>query len=133
MTLSVGQYLKRERELRGISLEQIANLTKIPPHHLNAIESDKFDTLPSKIFAKGFVKSYAKAIGLNQDEVVLRYEEILAEEAAKPAKSFRTPYREIAVSKQKKPNKTNFRIKGWMIFCLIAVAVVILAAFFSSR
>jgi cytoskeletal protein RodZ len=127
MTLNVGQYLKRERELRGISLEQVAGITKISPHYLNAIDADQFDSLPSKIFAKGFVKSYAKAIGLNQDEVVLRYEELFdkANENAKIR-------REIAVPKQKKPKKIDFRVRRWLIFCLIAVAVFVLAAFFSS-
>ncbi|NIA08686.1 MAG: hypothetical protein GWP10_02685 [Nitrospiraceae bacterium] len=72
---TLGEYLKRERELRHISLEEVAEGTKIGLHILKAMEADRWEELPGKIFIKGFTKSYAEFIGLVPEEVILRYPE----------------------------------------------------------
>src|SRR4030095_15218806 len=69
---SFGASLKRERELRGISLQEVAEATRIRPQYLEAIESDRFETLPGFTFLKGYVRSYAQYVGLNPDEVLVR-------------------------------------------------------------
>jgi len=76
---TVGKYLKRERELRNISLTEISAATKIREHLLTAIEEDRHDLLPTPVFVKGFLMSYGKYIGLDPDDVVLRYESDLKE------------------------------------------------------
>ncbi len=70
-----GQYLVRERELRGFSLAQIADQTRIGQGNLRALEQDDLSRLPARVFVLGYIKAYAHAIGLNPDEAVLRYEE----------------------------------------------------------
>lgn len=79
----IGSYLKRERELRGISLEEISKVTKIGLRILKALESDDFDSLPAPIFVKGFIRSYATYVGLDPVDAVLRYEDYLARHEAK--------------------------------------------------
>ncbi|MBU4484869.1 helix-turn-helix domain-containing protein [bacterium] len=81
---TLGQYLKKQRELRGVTLNQIADITKINPTWLNAIEKDAFDTMPGFVFAKGFVKSYAKCIGLDVGEVSIRFDEVYLVDENKP-------------------------------------------------
>ena len=76
---TVGKYLKRERELRNISLTEISAATKIREHLLTAIEEDRHDLLPTPVFVKGFLMSYGKYIGLDPSDVVLRYESDLKE------------------------------------------------------
>jgi cytoskeleton protein RodZ len=76
---TVGKYLKRERELRNVSLTEISAATKIREHLLTAIEEDRHDLLPTPVFVKGFLMSYGKYIGLDPDDVVLRYESDLKE------------------------------------------------------
>ncbi|MCX7808742.1 MAG: helix-turn-helix domain-containing protein [Deltaproteobacteria bacterium] len=71
---SVGRYLRTERELRKISLEEIAQSTRIPLRSLQWIEEDRFDRLPGEVFVRGFLRAYAKALGLPSDEVIRRYE-----------------------------------------------------------
>jgi len=71
-----GQYLKSQRELRQISLEEVAAGTKIGIHLLRALEEDKWDVLPAEVFIKGFIKSYAEYIGLDPEDTILRYEAI---------------------------------------------------------
>jgi cytoskeleton protein RodZ len=76
---TIGKYLKRERELRNISLEEISTATKIRKFLLAAIEEDRHDLLPTPVFVKGFLIAYGKYIGLDPGDVVLRYESDLKE------------------------------------------------------
>lgn len=77
---SFGERLKREREMRGVSLEEIAESTKIGKRNLLALETEEFDKLPGGIFNKGFVRAYAKYLGLDEDQAVTDF--LAAENAA---------------------------------------------------
>lgn len=89
MSQSFGTYLKRERELRRIPLAEIAEQTRIKLEFLEAFESENFEKIPGLTFAKGYLRSYAEYVGLNPEEVLLRFEDLLsqmsgAETAAAP-------------------------------------------------
>lgn len=71
--MSFGVSLKRERELRGISLAEIARATKISVRLLEAIEKDRFDILPEGVFRKSFIRSYAKYLGMNEEQILQEY------------------------------------------------------------
>ena len=71
---SIGRYLKREREIRNISLREVSKNTKVKEYLLKAIEEDQYGSLPSLTYVKGFLLSYAKYIGLDPNDVLLRYE-----------------------------------------------------------
>src|ERR1700682_499561 len=68
-----GEELRREREIRGISLKEIADTTKISKRFLEAIERNDHKTLPSPVFTRGFVREYSRYLGLNAEEIVNRY------------------------------------------------------------
>jgi cytoskeleton protein RodZ len=70
---SFGEHLRRERETRGISLDQIVATTKIGRRLLTALEQEQFDLLPGGIFNKSYVRAYAKCVGMNEDETVAEY------------------------------------------------------------
>ena len=70
---SFGERLQRERELRGITLEEIAEATKIGTRSLRALEEQDFDKLPGGIFNKGFVRAYSKYLGIDEDQSVADY------------------------------------------------------------
>lgn len=72
---SIGQHLKRERELRQVSLEEMAQTTRIPLKMLNRIEEDRFEELPGEVFARGFLRSYTRALGIAESNVLERYQE----------------------------------------------------------
>ncbi len=76
----LGVYLKREREFRNISLEQLSRTTKIRENILRALEEDRFDPLGSPVFVKGYLRAYASYVGLDPNDLVLRYEVCLKEE-----------------------------------------------------
>jgi cytoskeleton protein RodZ len=58
MVENFGSYLKHERELRGVSLEEISGATKIHIRFLQALEDNQFDELPGEVFIKGYIRSY---------------------------------------------------------------------------
>jgi transcriptional regulator with XRE-family HTH domain len=70
---TVGARLRHERELLGMSLEEVARATRIPAPSLERIESDRFDDLPGEVFVHDFLKSYARTVGLDADEVLAQY------------------------------------------------------------
>ena len=70
---ALGTYLRNERELRQLTLEEIAQSTRIPIKMLQRIEDDRLDELPGDVFARGFLKSYAQVVGLDADEVLERF------------------------------------------------------------
>lgn len=67
---SFGETLRRERELRGVSLREIADATKISVRFLEALETDRLDILPGGIFRRAFVREYARYLGLDTERVV---------------------------------------------------------------
>jgi cytoskeleton protein RodZ len=81
---SIGQTLREEREARNISIEEIASATKIVPRYLDALEADRLDQMPGGFFIRGIIRTYAKSIGLDPEEVLNRYKEAGLIEAAAP-------------------------------------------------
>lgn len=65
-----GPRLRRERERRGISLETIAVVTKVGVDLWDGLERNDFSRWPSGIFARAFVRDYARAVGLDADDIV---------------------------------------------------------------
>ena len=78
--MSFGETLRRERELRGISLHEIAEATKISVRFLQALEQDRHDILPGGTFPRAFVKQYARHIGLDADRVAAEFQYLHAPE-----------------------------------------------------
>jgi hypothetical protein len=70
---SFGEELRRERELRQISLREVADATKINLRFLEALENNDFDTLPGGFFVRGFIKAFARHIGVNEEAMVNAY------------------------------------------------------------
>ena len=70
---SLGTILRREREARGMTLEEIAAKTKIGIRLLRAIESEQFEKLPGGLFNKSFVRQYARIVGVDEEIAVREY------------------------------------------------------------
>jgi cytoskeleton protein RodZ len=68
-----GNKLRREREMRGVTLGEISESTKISKRWLQALEEEQFDVLPGGVFNRGFVRSYARFLGIDEDQAVADY------------------------------------------------------------
>jgi cytoskeletal protein RodZ len=82
---SFGRYLRQQRELRTMRLEDVARVTRVALDHLVALEADHFDELPGDVFTIGYIRGYARCIGLNADEAVLRFQEVRRGQAPEPS------------------------------------------------
>jgi len=85
---SIGETLRRERLRRGWNLDRVAAETKISLHLLEAIELDRFDRLPGGVFARNFVRQYARMLQLDEDETLAafhqQFEEPVEQTPAEP-------------------------------------------------
>ncbi len=70
---AIGIELKRERELSGITLQEISDVTKINIRYLEDLEEDRLDNLPGPFFIKGIIRSFAKYIGLDENTILNSY------------------------------------------------------------
>jgi transcriptional regulator with XRE-family HTH domain len=113
MMESPGKFLKKERETRNISLEEISNFTKIKEHHLKAIEEDRYELLPPSFYVKGFLKIYARYLALDPKNIVLQYENYL--------KSL-IPPEPIELQQQALPQKKS--VRPWFLFSLIFAVIL---------
>lgn len=72
-----GRWLRRSRELRGLSLEEVVTLTRLPARVVAALEADETSAMPDRAYALQYVRAVAAGIGLDPEDVALRYEEWL--------------------------------------------------------
>jgi cytoskeletal protein RodZ len=70
---SFGERLKREREKKSMTLDEVSSVTKISTRSLRALEEEKFDQLPGGIFNKGFVRAYARQLGIDEEQAIADY------------------------------------------------------------
>jgi transcriptional regulator with XRE-family HTH domain len=114
---SLGQELRRERELRGISLREIADSTRISLRFLQAVEEDRLDRLPGAFFVRAILRSYARAIGIDEHQALNKYQEAQANaEQSQDRKNIS----KVALP----PRRRVFSQKGWL---LIAAAIALIA------
>src|SRR5690625_1359356 len=117
LIMGIGERLKEAREEQGISLDTLQEQTKIQKRYLLAIEEENFNILPGKFYARAFIKEYATAVGLNPDELLEEYKEIIPS----PDEDKSTKYTQIRRSrKEVTPSKSN------AIFSLIPTIIVVL-------
>src|SRR5215469_11442617 len=79
-----GERLKRERELREVTLEEISKATRIAPRFMEALENEQWDRLPGGVFGRGFVRSVARYLGLSEEDLLSEYDLARGESASPP-------------------------------------------------
>jgi len=83
---TLGQELKRRREARGIELQEIANATRVAVRFLRAIEEDDFSALPGGLFTRSFIRTYARHVGMDEEQAVSRYYEQIGQPRDEPTR-----------------------------------------------
>lgn len=93
MPESLGEKLRQAREEKGISISEVSEQTRISPLYLESIENDDYRTLPGGIFNKGFVKSFAKYVGVDEDEALQDYARLMSSQLNDPDEEDNRSYR----------------------------------------
>jgi cytoskeletal protein RodZ len=118
--LTLGQYFKREREERGISLKEIEQRTKIPAQTLKFIEEDQIDVLPPRAFLRGFLQVISKEFDMNEEELVSHLDETLAAHGKKE---------EIRSRFMKNTNVENFTLQRIVIAFVVIFLLIVIFGF----
>ena len=121
---SFGETLRRERELRQISLREIAEATKINLRYLDALERDDFRHLPGGVFNKGFVRAYAQFIGIDPESMVTAY---LEEDGRQQARASRTGGAAPPPPETLAPVRP-LGVRLWLAALVVILILVLLAA-----
>lgn len=118
----LGEELRREREIREISLREISDATKISIRILEAIESDNYKLLPGGVFNRNFLRAYADFIGIDPEKVVRKYQ-IQNAGAEDPGVLYE-------ILPQGKEKEAARKISGKIILLFLALLTLALLAFF---
>jgi transcriptional regulator with XRE-family HTH domain len=120
MALTLGEKLRQAREARGVTVSEVAEQTRISSLYLEGIENDDYRALPGGVFNKGFVKSFAKFVGLDEQEALQDYSKLLAEAGeGNPVQETRT-YRPSVLT----DDRTRSSIIPTMIFTAIILGLL---------
>jgi cytoskeletal protein RodZ len=119
MSLSeLGAFLQRHREERGMSLDELEDLTRIRHVYLEAIERGDWAVLPPGVYVRGLLKNYARAIGVSPASVLRMYVKERPNEAKLP---------EPQLISQPLLNEPRFSIEALLAVAILAVALVLIA------
>ncbi|MBI3603662.1 MAG: helix-turn-helix domain-containing protein [Nitrospirae bacterium] len=102
---SVGSFFKQVRETKGLSVDEVASKTRIHPDFLKALEEGNFAKLPEQVFAKGFVRSYARSLGLDEEDAMRRFVESAGVFYNKQSELDRLRVRQLEDERRKQANR----------------------------
>jgi cytoskeletal protein RodZ len=112
-----GEHLKREREMRGVSLEEIAGATRISTRFLEALEQEAWDRLPGGVFNRGFVRTVARFLGLEEESLLAEYSLATGTGSAPPP---------VATQLRTRPSADERKLP-WMAYAAIPVLLMLAA------
>ena len=113
---SIGQILRSGRETRGLSLDEVHEATRITVQNLTALEDDRFDHFPNRVYARAFLRDFSNFLGLDSPSLLTRYEEEW------------NPAPEVAAVP--KPQASAWRVLGYTLLVLVIMAGLCAAGYF---
>lgn len=133
MPQTLGEKLRAAREERGISASEVAEQTRISPIYIEAIERNDYKPLPGGIFNKGFVKSYAKFIGLDEQEALSDYARIVADTEGTSEPDLRVYRPEVLTDDNAAPSMVPTIIFAGIILALMTGGVLFLVNYLQGQ
>ncbi len=118
----LGQLLKKARNERRLTLEDLQETTKIRKRYLEAIEDGDFKVLPGNFYTRAFIKSYAEAVGLDPDEVLRLYRNVIPEPTAEPKPDTGRPRRRSVANMDKISKWTT----SLLLFSFLLLIVIVI-------
>ncbi len=113
----LGAFLQQAREKMGLSIADIAEITKIRKRYLVAIEQGKTKELPDEVYLRGFLRSYAKALGICPEEIISLYEQSSTEIAQ--------GLQRVSLVDRRRAARKRKRIKFFIGIAIIVIALVV--------
>ena len=119
LLVSFGEYLRKQRMLRGVTHEEIVRTTKVRQAYVEALEREEFSSLPPRTFVLGFLRAIARYLGLDEEDLVNRYLLVSRLREAEAAASIPVSSGKKAGLARKKPLRLLAWFGGAMLFFFI--------------
>ena len=117
---SIGEFFKQVREAKGLTIDDVASKTRIRNDFVKALEEGNFAKLPDQVFARGFVRSYARSLGLDEDDAIQRFTQSSGPYYDKQGERERLKVRQAEEDRKRKANRKAVAIAiGIAILTLI--------------
>ncbi|MDQ3322137.1 MAG: helix-turn-helix domain-containing protein [Acidobacteriota bacterium] len=133
MSITLGEKLRQAREARGISISEIAEQTRIAPLYIKSIEEDDYRTLPGGIFNKGFVKSYAKYVGIDEQEALQDYGALVGSQNIQRTEDTKTYRPEVLTDDRASKSNLPTLIFAVVILGLMTFGILWLVSYLQNR
>jgi cytoskeletal protein RodZ len=109
----IGRALRAARQRRGKSLEEASRDTRVRLDYLDALERERFDALGSEVYVRGFLRSYARYLGLKHDKVIAVYERARNYALENPAEVQATLAKAAATKTPRREQWAGRSLPGW--------------------
>jgi len=117
---SIGEFFRQVRETKGLTIDEVASKTRIRTDFVKALEDGNFAKLPDQVFARGFVRSYARSLGLDEDDAIHRFAQSAGTYYDKQAERERLRVRQAEEERKRQVNRKAVAIAiGLAILTLI--------------
>jgi cytoskeleton protein RodZ len=133
MSSTLGEKLRQAREERGISINEVAEQTRISPHYLDLIEQDDYRTLPGGIFNKGFIKSFAKYVGVDEGEALQDYARLITTQTGEDSDEPKTYKPEVLTDDRSGSSMIPTVIFAVIILGLMTAGILALVNYIQSN
>jgi cytoskeletal protein RodZ len=120
---SIGEFFRQVREMKGLTVEEVASKTRIRTDFVRALEEGNFAKLPDQVFARGFVRSYARSLGLDEEDAIHRFIQSAGTFYEKQEERERLRVREVEEERRRQANR---KAVGVAIAIAIVTLVVLL-------
>jgi cytoskeletal protein RodZ len=117
---SVGEFFRQVRETKGLTVDEVASKTRIRTDFVKALEEGNFAKLPDQVFARGFVRSYARSLGLDEEDAIHRFAQSAGAFYEKQGERERLRQRQVEEERRRKANR-----KAVGIAIAVAIATLI--------
>lgn len=117
---SIGEFFKQVRETKGLTIEEVASKTRIRTDFVKALEEGNFAKLPDQVFARGFVRSYARSLGLDEEDAIHRFIQSAGAFYEKQDERERLKVRQVQEERKRQANRKAVAIAiGIAVFTLV--------------
>lgn len=124
---AVGAFLRELRVKRGLSLDELARVTRVARPYLEALENDAFTSLPAPVFTRGFIRAYCQAVGAAPEDALARFDGRDAREAASTTASSRGAVATVPPSADGEPRTRSAILVSFVLLVVLGVALFAVA------
>lgn len=132
MSLTLGEKLRQAREAKGIPIGEVAEQTRIAPLYIESIDNDDYRALPGGIFNRGFIKSYAKYVGVDEQEALADYARLLNDTEGNDVEEVKTYNPLVLTDDRQAPSMVPTIIVAIVVLGAMTGVILFLVNYFSQ-